>query len=261
MTIDVYTSTGTKKGTMELPLQLFGARINKGLMHLAVVMQQGNRRSAVAHAKSRAEVVGSTKKLFQQKGTGNARRGPGRSPILRGGGKAFGPKKHANFERSMPKKMRRAALFSALSLRAKNGEIVGLESYPEDIKTKTFAALIKKLPVPFGRKIVFVLPSKHQGLELSARNVPGIKTITANYLNAEDILTAHALVFMTDAVKVAEETFGGKGIEGVKDAEKASKKVQKVQRVQKKQAKTSKSDSKKSTSATSETSAPSATSK
>ncbi|MEQ1849203.1 MAG: 50S ribosomal protein L4 [Candidatus Peribacteraceae bacterium] len=210
MTIDLYTSTGTKKGTVELPTKLFGARINKGLMHLALVMQQGNRRLAVAHAKSRGEVVGSTKKLFQQKGTGNARRGPKRSPILRGGGKAFGPKKEANFTRSMPKNMRRAALFSALSLRAKNGEIVALESYPEDVKTKTFVALLKKLPVPIGRKIIFVLGGKHKGLELSARNVPGIKTLTANYLNPEDVLSSHALVFMTDAIRVAEETFSRK---------------------------------------------------
>lgn len=210
MKIDVYTSTGTKKGTLDLPEAIFGARINKGLIHLALVRQQGNRRLAVAHAKSRGEVVGSTKKLYQQKGTGNARRGPIRSPLMRGGGKAFGPKKSANFTRSMPKKMRRAALFSSLSMQAKNGKILGLENYPAETKTKTFVTLLKKLPVPFGRAIVVVTAGKHESLERSARNVPNVKTLPAGYLNPEDVLRAHSIIFLTDAVKVAQETFGQK---------------------------------------------------
>lgn len=210
MTIDVYTATGTKKGTMELPKGLFGVRVNKGLNHLALVRQQGNRRRAIAHAKGRGEVIGSTKKIFQQKGTGNARRGPIRSPVMRGGGKAFGPKKWRNFERAMPKNMRRAALFSSLSLKAKENVIIGLESYPDTVKTKTFMTLLKKLPVPIGRRIVIVMPAKHKGLEFSARNVPGVKTLLANYLNPEDVLGAYAMIFLTDAFKVAEETFGKK---------------------------------------------------
>jgi len=221
MSIDVFTSSGAKKGTMDLPASVFGAKINKGLMHLAVMIQQGNRRAPIAHAKGRGEVVGSTKKVYQQKGTGNARRGPIRSPLLRGGGKAFGPKKWRNFERTMPKKMRRAALLSSLSLRAKEKAILGLESYPEDIKTKTLATLLKKLPVPFGRFLIIVTPGRHKGIELSARNIPNVKTLFAQYLNPEDVLKAHAIIFLTDAVKVAEETFGRKGAEEKKGTEGA----------------------------------------
>ncbi len=172
-----------------------------------IILRESNRRQPIAHVKHRGEVVGSTKKMFQQKGTGRARRGPLRSPLLKGGGKAFGPRNEANFVKDMPKKMRRAALFSCLSLRAKEGAIIGLESYPDDIKTKSFMALLKKLPVEFGRRIMIVLDKRHRGLELSARNVPRVKTILAQYLNPEDLLVSKNIIFLTDAVKVAEDTF------------------------------------------------------
>lgn len=209
MTIDLYTATGEKKGTMELPASLFEAPVNKGLLHLAVVLQQANGRRAIAHVKTRGEVVGSTRKLYQQKGTGRARRGPIRSPIVRGGGKTFGPRKERNFTVHMPKKQRRAALCSSLSAAAKQGKIMGLEAYGNDPKTKTFVTLVKKLPVSLGRNILFVLPSHLPILERGARNVPGVKTILAPYLNPVDILGAHSIVFLVEALKVAEEVFGG----------------------------------------------------
>ena len=186
---------------------MFEVPVNKGLMHLALIRQQSNRRHSIAHVKHRGEVVGSTKKMFQQKGTGRARRGPGRSPLLKGGGKAFGPRNESNFVKDMPKKMRRAALFSCLSLKASEGAIIGLESYPDDVKTKSFMALIKKLPVEFGRRITLVLPGHHRGLELSARNVPRVKTLLAGYLNPEDVLGSQKIVFVADSIKVAEKMF------------------------------------------------------
>lgn len=213
MKIDVYTATGTKKGSVDLPSALFGAPINEGLMHQALVRQQSNRRTAVAHVKSRGEVRGSTRKLFAQKGTGRARRGSVRSPLLRGGGKIFGPRKDANFTKDMPKNMRRAALKSCLSLQAKNEKIIGLEGYPEEIKTKKVVELLKKLPVEYGRKIVFVLPGGHSELALSIRNIPNVKSIQAAYLNPEDVLSAHNIIFLVDAIKKAEEIFGGENKE------------------------------------------------
>src|SRR3989344_737370 len=211
MKIDVYTATGAKKGTVDLPAVLFEAPINEGLMHQALVRQRSNRRTAIAHVKNRGEVRGSTRKLFQQKGTGRARRGPVRSPLLRGGGKSFGPRKNANFTKNMPQGMRHAALRSCLSLQAKNGRILGLEGYPEERKTKKAAELLKKLPVEYGRKIVFVLPGTHIYLALSIRNIPNVKSIQAAYLNPEDVLSAHYLIFLVDALKRAEEVFGTKG--------------------------------------------------
>ncbi len=207
MNVDLYTATGTKKGTLVLPASMFEVPVNRGLMHLALVRQQSNRRAPIAHVKHRGEVVGSTKKMYQQKHTGNARRGPIRSPLLKGGGKAFGPRSEANFTKNMPKKMRRAALFSCLSYKAKTGSIVGLENYPNEIKTKTLVTLLKKLPVEYGRKIVLVTAGSHRSLELSARNVENVKTLHAQYLNPEDILGAKLIVLLSDAVSVAEKTF------------------------------------------------------
>ena len=226
MKIDVYTSGGAKKGSIELPQILFEAEINPGLIHEALIRQQSNRRNPIAHTKSRSEIVSSTRKLYQQKGTGRARRGSASANLLKGGYKAFGPRNTRNFEKLMPKNMRRAALFSCLSQSAKQGKVIGLESYEGDHKTKTFVTLLSKLPVSPGRKIVFVLPKHQDSLERAARNVPGIKTILAPYLNPEDVLGAHSLVFLVEALKVAEETFTRKRLaESGKRLEKKEKLV------------------------------------
>jgi large subunit ribosomal protein L4 len=208
--IDIYSATGEKKKSMELPAGLFSTDVNWGLMHQAVVMQQANRRQSPAHVKTRGEVWGSTKKLFQQKHTGRARRGDIRSPVLRGGGKAFGPRNERNFVKDMPQKMRHAALRSCLALQAEKGAIVGLENYPEGIKTKTAAALLKKLPLQADRRVLLVLDGKHDGLQKSVRNIPTVKCVYAAYLNPEDILKARSIVFLVDAFKTAENVFGKK---------------------------------------------------
>lgn len=208
MKIDVYTLTGGKKGTMDLPSSLFEAPIRHGLMHQAVVRQQSNRRHPIAHAKRRSEVRGSTRKLYQQKGTGRARRGSIRSPLLRGGGKSFGPRKDHNFRKDMPKAMRHAALTSCLSFQAKNGIILGLESGTMSGKTKDMHALLSKLPLELGRRIILVLPQKDEAWSRSAQNIPRMKTVIASYLNPEDVLGAHRLIFVVDAIKKAEEIFG-----------------------------------------------------
>lgn len=227
MTIDVYTATGEKQGTLELPAALFGAPINMGLMHQAVVMQQSNRRAAIAHTKTRGEIRGSTRKLFPQKGTGRARRGPVRSPLLKGGNKAFGPRNTANFIKKMPHGMRRAALLSCLSAQAKRGAILGLASYPDTVKTKAAAMLLRKLPVELGRPILVVTPGPHRGLMLSIRNLPRVKAIMAAYLNPEDVLKARHLIFLTEAITKAEEVFGKKEVRKVRK-EREVRKVREV---------------------------------
>ena len=210
MNIPLFTSTGTQKGEKALPASLFGAEVNKGLIHLALIRQQSNRRNPIAHTLTRAEISGSNRKLYAQKGTGRARRGTVRSPLLRGGSKSFGPKNNANFEKGMPKTMRKVALRSCLSLRAqKEGVYLALESYSETaLKTKDFLALLKKLPVTLGRRIIIVTPEKHQGVYLSCRNIPGVKLLQAAYLNPEDVLGATNIVFVADAIERAEKLFG-----------------------------------------------------
>ncbi len=219
MKLSVFSSTGSPAQAVDLPASLFEAKVNKGLMHLALIRQQSNRRHPIAHVKRRSEVAGSTKKLYQQKGTGRARRGSIRSPLLRGGGKSFGPRKENNFTKDMPQKMRRAAILSCLSYRAKEeGTLIGLESYPDQMKTKTLFALLQKLPVQIGRSIIMVIPAHHKGLEMSARNIPRVKTLLANYLNPEDVLGAKNIIFLVDALKIAEETFGKGVVRTVKEA-------------------------------------------
>jgi large subunit ribosomal protein L4 len=210
MQIDLYSSTGAKKGSLELPASLFEAVVNRGLMHQAVVMQQANRRAATAHTKSRGEVIGSTKKLFQQKGTGRARRGPVRSPLMKGGGKAFGSKKDRNYTKDMPRKMRHAALRACLSFQARNKAIIGLEGFGSDMKTKVAHDLMKKLPVDIGRRILVVAAESNRPLLLSMRNIPGVKVIQAAYLNPEDVLVSRHIIFLADAIAKAEEVFGAK---------------------------------------------------
>ncbi|MCF7844282.1 MAG: 50S ribosomal protein L4 [Kiritimatiellales bacterium] len=223
MNIDVYTSTGTKKGTLTLPKELFESPINEGLMHQALVRQQSNRRAPVAHTKNRGEIQGSTRKLFAQKGTGRARRGSVRSPLLRGGNKAFGPLNNANFIKNMPRAMRRRALFSCLSMQAKSGKIIGLESYPDTIKTKDLMKLLEKLPTNIGRHILLVTDKKHEGLALSARNITRVKTVQVAYLNPEDVLKSFHIVFLVDAIKKAEEVFGTKEAKEKKETSTSAK--------------------------------------
>jgi len=230
MTIDVYTSAGTKKGTATLPKTLFEANINEGLMHQAVIRQQSNVRNTVAHTKARGEVQGSTRKLFQQKGTGRARRGSVRSPVLRGGNKAFGPKSIANFVLEMPQKMRRAALVSSLSLQANNGIILGLENYPDAIKTKDAQKMLEKMPVELGRKILIVTTKNTDSINLSVRNIKNVRTVMAQYLNPLDVLGSRHIIFMVDALKKVEEIHGKteSGKMKVESEEKAEKSTTKA---------------------------------
>lgn len=219
MQIDIFSSTGAKVKTMELPTSLFGADVNYGLMHQMVTLQQSNRRQSPAHVKTRAEVQGSTRKIVAQKHTGGARHGNIRNPLMRGGGKNFGPRNDKNYTKDMPQKMRQAALRSALTVQAGKGVILGLEGYPETMKTKTMHDLLTKLPVDIGRRIVFVIPAAHKSLQLSARNIEGVKTITANYLNLEDVLNARHLIFVADAIEKADAIFGKKGKDGKEEIE------------------------------------------
>jgi large subunit ribosomal protein L4 len=213
MTIDVYSATGTKGKQLTLPESLFGADVNYGLMHQAVVRQQSGRRQSPAHVLTRAEVSGSTKKLFEQKHTGRARRGDSRSPSLRGGGKAFGPRNAKNYEKDMPKKMRHAALRSCLSLQAGKGIVIGLESFGTAIKTKTLTTLLGKMSIENVRNVLIVSKGVNKPLVLSARNVPGVTVVPASYLNPEAVLHARHLVFLTDAIEEADAMFGKKHVE------------------------------------------------
>ncbi len=206
MKLDLYKSTGEKKGTVEVSDAMFAVKVNPELMRLALVRQQGNARKAIAHTKTRADVRGGGKKPWRQKGTGRARSGSTRSPVWPGGGVAFGPKSNRNFETRMPKTARRGALFSALSQQAQGANIFALEEPKMDSpKTKTFVSLLKKLPVK--RSALLVLPERNRNLEKSAANVPNVTPILVNYLNVFDVLKHEKIMFLAPALKKAEELF------------------------------------------------------
>lgn len=204
--VPVYNSKGEKKGEVELNAAIFGSKVNTGLMHQALLLQQANARNPIAHTKRRGEVRGGGKKPWRQKGTGRARQGSIRAPHWKGGGVAFGPRNTRNFTIMMPQKQRRAALFSALSEKANLKHIFVLEGYEsKTIKTKAFAEMIKALPIE--RKVLIVIPEKNETIQKSSRNLPCAKTILASYLNVRDVLKYGSLMFLKEALPKIEDTF------------------------------------------------------
>ncbi len=206
MKLDLYQQSGEKKGTVEVSDKLFAAPVNEELMRLALVRQLSNARQLVAHTKTRGEVRGGGKKPWRQKGTGRARFGSSRNPIWRGGGVAFGPRNVRNYKKQMPKKARRAALFSGLSQKAGDKAIFALDQFEvKSPKTKEFKTLLDKLPVE--RSLLVVLAESDVNLQKSASNLPTVKTTLVSHLNLHDLLKYEKVMFMSAALKKAEELF------------------------------------------------------
>ena len=198
MELPVYNMVGEQVSTRELPASIFEANINRALMHQALVRQLANARQGTHKAKTRSEVNRSTAKIYRQKGTGRARHGSRKAPIFVGGGKAHGPQPR-KYTKAMPRKMRRAALCSALSVKADAGDIVLLDQISMDApKTKTMATLVKTLTS--GESALLLLSGRNETVEKSARNLPHVKALRANYLNIRDLLGYNKLVMPLDAL-------------------------------------------------------------
>ncbi len=202
----VYTQKGDKKGDVALNDAMFAIEPKMGLIHMASVRQLAHARQGGAQVKTRAMVRGGGRKPFKQKGTGRARQGTIRAPQMRGGGSVFGPTGRETFDQKMPKKMRRQALFSALSIRANAEEIAVLESFElKAPSTKEFSALLAKIGTT--RKVVIVAAEKNFVLEKSVSNIQGVKFITSGYLNTVDVMSADLVLFLESGLKKAEEIF------------------------------------------------------
>jgi len=146
MKVSVYDQQGKEAGTTLLPKEIFGLSVKPDLVHQVIISQMANRRRVIAHAKDRSEVRGGGKKPWRQKGTGRARHGSIRSPLWKGGGVTFGPTKERNFKKIIPKKMKRKALFMALSSKVKDGELVVVDELKlENHKTKDFVKILKAI--------------------------------------------------------------------------------------------------------------------
>lgn len=202
----LYTNTGAESGKeVELDSAFFGREVNTGLIHRLLVLQNANARNPIAHTKTRSERNGSTRKLYKQKGTGQARVGDSRSPTRRGGGVAFGPLNNRNFELRMNKKERRCALFSILSSKASDNKVKVIESFAaETTKTKDMLQIFSNMNLTTA--VLAVLPTDAAVFQ-AGRNVPTVKVIGANYLNPHDLLKFKDLVFTTESLEYIKSHF------------------------------------------------------
>ncbi len=200
MEVKVLNINGVETGrTVELPDAIFGIEPNDHAIYLDVKQYMANNRQGTHKTKERSEVAGSTRKLFRQKGTGGARRGDIKSPILYGGGTIFGPRPR-NYDLKVNKKVKRLARLSALSYKAKNAEIIVVEDLKFDaIKTKSFVSLLNNLKVA-DSKSLFVLKDVEKSVYLSARNIQGVSLITADSLNTYKVLQSKHLVLTESAL-------------------------------------------------------------
>ena len=199
--VDVLNSKAEKVSQTDLADTIFNVPVKPNVLHEVVTMQRASRRSGSASVKHRSDVKGSGRKLFRQKGTGRARRGDIKAPLLRGGGSVFGPDPRS-YAYKVPKKVRRMALKMALSVKLSEDSLVVLDELDFDkIKTKEFVKVLNALNM---NNALFITDKKNENLELSARNVPGVKVLRSEGLNVYDILKYNSLVLLESSIKGIE---------------------------------------------------------
>jgi large subunit ribosomal protein L4 len=198
---DVFDIEKKKVAQVELNDAIFGAEVNEAVVYDVIKMQMAARRSGTSSTKTRSDVSGGGKKPWRQKGTGRARAGTTRSPIWRGGGIVFGPHPR-DYSISIPKKVRKKALISVLSMKLKEDKMVILKDFPmEKISTKAFKNIVDL----FGfKKALFVLDDKNEVLLKSSRNIRNIKMIRSEGINVYDVLNCEHLVLLEPSVKKIE---------------------------------------------------------
>ncbi|MBI2337972.1 50S ribosomal protein L4 [Candidatus Daviesbacteria bacterium] len=208
LSIPVYSLAGNAAGAMTLPKEIFGAKVNKQLLSQAIRVYATNQKDLPGSTKTRGEVEGSTAKIFRQKGTGRARHGAIRAPIFVGGGIALGPKPR-KVRLSMPQKMKKAALLSALSAKAADKQVVGLTGVDKASgKTKEIAKLLTQLNSKFKvensklKSALIVIDGKADNVVRAVRNIPGISILPANLINAYEVLKHEMLLITKEAVNV-----------------------------------------------------------
>jgi large subunit ribosomal protein L4 len=204
--LPVYSLSGEVVRQIEVNDKVFAEPFNEAVVHQVMVGMQANARQGTSSTKTRSNVSGSTKKLFRQKGTGEARAGSIKSHLRRGGAVAFGPLPR-DYRQDIPKKMRRLALRCVLSAKAGDGELKILDGFNfEGPKTKKMIEVLTALKV--NTSALVVTPESDPNLIKSSRNIPEIDTININVINILDIMS-HKMLLMTEgAVRVAEKLWG-----------------------------------------------------
>lgn len=204
LNVPVYNESGENIGQEQIDEAALGGGLNTSLLKQAVVMYHANRRHGAASQKTRADVVGSTRKLYRQKGTGRARAGNVRTPVRRGGGRAF-PRKPKSFRLDMPRKMRRLARDQAVLAKIHSSDAVILDGLRfDEPKTKRFAAMLQA--VSADRGCVFATAGIDAVICKSGRNIPRTEIMNVADLNAFDILSRRRLIFTKDAFETFKQS-------------------------------------------------------
>ena len=202
--VSVYNIEGKEVGTIDLNDAVFGVEVNEHLVHMAVVSQLANNRQGTQKAKTRSEVSGGGRKPWRQKGTGHARQGSTRAPQWTGGGVVFAPVPR-DYSFKMNKKEKRAALQSALTSRVEENKFIVVDELNfDEIKTKKFQEVLNNLNV---NKALVVLEDGNTNVEISARNIAGVKTAKTNAINVYDILKYNTVIATKAAVATIEEVY------------------------------------------------------
>jgi large subunit ribosomal protein L4 len=194
--VPIYNQTGQKVDTLQVDEAKLGGEVRKNLLKQALVMYHANQRQGTVRTLARGEVAGSTRKMFRQKGTGNARTGGIRNPIKKGGGHAK-QKRPKDWRQALPKKAKRLARNSALLVKFQSGDVRVVDAINLDgIKTKPVAAMFKALGID--RSVLFAINGRNENVERSARNIDRTTLTTVSQLNAWDILRNRTLLFTRD---------------------------------------------------------------
>ena len=205
--VAVFNTSGQNTGQAELPPTLFSGKVSEYALHRAVVSYETNQRQGNASTKTRSEVNRTSKKHHRQKGTGMARRGSLRSPLLRGGGVAFGPHPRT-YDLRMPKKLKQLALRSALILKNAEEQIKVIDDFElSEPSTKSFVAILKACGLE-NTKVLFVTPKPEITLIKSSRNIPRVFMTHTGTLGTYDILSVDVVVFTRQALADLEEHLG-----------------------------------------------------
>ena len=202
--VSVYNIEGKEVGTIDLNDAVFGVEVNDHLVHMAVVSQLANNRQGTQKAKTRSEVSGGGRKPWRQKGTGHARQGSTRAPQWTGGGVVFAPVPR-DYSFKMNKKEKRAALKSALTSRVEENKFIVVDELKfDEIKTKNFQNVLNNLNV---NKALVVLEDGNTNAEISAKNIPDVKTARTNTINVYDVLKYNTVIATKAAVAAIEEVY------------------------------------------------------
>ena len=202
--VAVYNIEGKEVDTIELNDAVFGVEVNEHLVHMAVVNQLANNRQGTQKAKTRSEVSGGGRKPWRQKGTGHARQGSTRAPQWTGGGVVFAPVPR-DYSFKMNKKEKRAALKSALTSRVEENKFIVVDEIKfDEIKTKNFQNVLNNLNV---NKALVVLEDGNTNVEISAKNIPDVKTARTNTINVYDVLKYNTVIATKAAVAAIEEVY------------------------------------------------------